>query len=288
LDDKKIGMNSLHEEYDYLKFTVLDIPIEQVEAYLSEALFEEGYSEWRKILGKPNIKRIYYPYPPKGINHSRKILIWQPEQNKNSTIFFCNLEDGWNTLMLAIGRKFNRKQYTFTFSNSNSKESIHSFFYYDGKRERLVRAMKDPRWDFYEYGEPLDFEHSNHYDNRIIKNRLNNKILDDYLCSVGYDMKNEGFWASKIEAIYFEEILGAPIDIGAVGVQTGAYVEGTYTTMLAQGNITNLPSLVSNLFKSIEKEFDIKLDDKVKGNIQDTIENNLPEQESAKEEEDKK
>ncbi len=69
--------------------------------------------------------------------------------------------------------------------------------------ERLVRVMQDPRWDFYEEGNPFPFEQTEKYKERIKKKRLTNDMILDYAEAMGYDVRNPDFWESD-NATYLE------------------------------------------------------------------------------------
>ena len=49
-------------------------------------------------------------------------------------------------------------------------------------------AYKEERWIFYEYGTPLVIENEKYYKNKLIKKRLNNDIIAEYLKKVGVNI----------------------------------------------------------------------------------------------------
>ena len=58
---------------------------------------------------------------------------------------------------------------------------------HDGK-ERIIYALEEDRWVFYEEGEPLSFENTDYYKRRIIKKRINNEIILEYLSKCGINL----------------------------------------------------------------------------------------------------
>lgn len=72
-----------------------------------------------------------------------------------------------------------------------------------GEDKRVVYAMKDPRWIFYQEGNPLPFENLDYYQNRYIKNRLNQAILLEYLEKLGFCILENDFWRSE-KALFVE------------------------------------------------------------------------------------
>jgi hypothetical protein len=75
-----------------------------------------------------------------------------------------------------------------------------------GKSIRKVIAMRDSdEWEFMERGELQDFEEKDLYRNRIIQKRLDRQAITRYLRRVGWDISDQSFWKSDVDAIYFEE-----------------------------------------------------------------------------------
>ena len=53
--------------------------------------------------------------------------------------------------------------------------------------ERIIMALKEDRWTFFQQGEPLSFEKKEYYENRRIKDRINFAIIKEYLLKLGID-----------------------------------------------------------------------------------------------------
>ncbi len=62
---------------------------------------------------------------------------------------------------------------------------------------RRVYAMKDGKWVFYKGGELLPFEDDNNYKKRVIRQRLNGKILVEYCKRLELEVDNNKFWESQ-------------------------------------------------------------------------------------------
>ena len=75
--------------------------------------------------------------------------------------------------------------------STSSKSEYNCFWfqyiYPDGK-ERIIYALKEDRWVFYEEGELLPFENPDYYKRRKIKDRINNDIIIEYLSKCGIDL----------------------------------------------------------------------------------------------------
>ena len=67
------------------------------------------------------------------------------------------------------------------------------YIYPDGK-ERVIYALKEDRWVFYEEGDILPFENPDYYKRRRIRDRINNEIIIEYLAKCGinfYDIDSD-------------------------------------------------------------------------------------------------
>ena len=134
-------------------------------------------------------------------------VLWQPKNTKG-TVLFGNVQDGFTTTAWILNHKYKfemtRIAVDFDIENDEPEYGMfHSFhhFYADG-RERLVRAMWDDRWDFYEEGEPMPFEQTERYTERLRRKRLTNDMVLDYAKALGWDLRDPAFWTSDQDAWY--------------------------------------------------------------------------------------
>ena len=138
----------------------------------------------------------------------KKMVLWSPCDNH--TAVYGNQSDGFYTLcnVLHLRYGFDITQICMTLDPENKIDNeIYDMrlFYHIGKDNsmRMVRVMQDPRWDFYEIGEPFPFEQTEKYKERIKKKRLTNDMILDYAEAMGYDVRNPEFWKSD-NATYLE------------------------------------------------------------------------------------
>ncbi len=117
--------------------------------------------------------------------------------DKNKTIAVSNVTDGWVTLCNAIAFHAKTDLYTFSFSEEEDPDARNALEYRDYSspqmKERVVHAMKDPRWAFYEKGEPLYFEDVANYKKRKIKDKVNKQILVSYCNRLGLNVEDPDF-----------------------------------------------------------------------------------------------
>lgn len=121
-----------------------------------------------------------------------------PENAPTSTALISSLRDGWYTLTHLLAQRL-----PGTHAKIRSEDDVTDITVWkDGKEVRIVRAMKEGRWDFFQRGEPMAFERTEAYtDAKIpIKERLNREQLIDYLQSMGWDVGDSRFWDSPRSA----------------------------------------------------------------------------------------
>lgn len=94
------------------------------------------------------------------------------------------------------------KYYSITISDGKSKsmEAYH-LHYYSKINVRNILCYRDPQWVFYEDGEPLEFENTELYKQRLKRKRFNKEIILKYVHYLGWDIMDERFWRTD-NAVY--------------------------------------------------------------------------------------
>lgn len=134
----------------------------------------------------------------------RKIYLFTPKSNKNIILMVSNKEDGLDALNYYISHHLLIDFYIISISDIKSSEVKNSLTYIkNGKCKRIIYAMKDPKWIFYEEGNTLWFENTDYYKSRHIKDRLNKAIIIEYCYKLGFEILNEEFWCAE-KAIFLE------------------------------------------------------------------------------------
>ena len=134
-------------------------------------------------------------------NESR-FLLYEPLANKNKTVFFSNLSDGWYTAIYNYTRLFYKNAYLPGFTTmKDHPEPAYFFRYFQSVdkevKERTVYLIKENKWSFYEQSTPLEVENTANYLNSRKLNRLNNNIIISYLNNAGYDLLDESFYKTR-------------------------------------------------------------------------------------------
>jgi hypothetical protein len=133
-----------------------------------------------------------------------KFLLFSPKSNPHTTIMFANIIDGYVNLIKYVSKQCDLEYYNISiFDDSQSQMmSSYHFHYYSKNRERYILCYQDPKWVFFDEGEPLWFENISYYKQRIKKNRLNKNIIIEYLKSLGWDVSTEIFWIPSTDELY--------------------------------------------------------------------------------------
>lgn len=130
--------------------------------------------------------------PLRGGSHFPKFCFWENHLYPHKVFFISNYEDGLYTLCNAIHRQIRGNLIVCSLSNETHVENPSYQFHYSDSNfiERHVLSYKEDKWVFYEEGSPLKIENLDNYKNRMIKKRLNNCIIEDYLLKLGIDIWN--------------------------------------------------------------------------------------------------
>lgn len=136
-------------------------------------------------------------------------IVFSPVSCPNITLFTSNLSDGGSSLVFIMNEFLKLDSISLRISKTEDFYKVYDFDYYkDGDSIRYVRSMQDPRWEFYERGNPLWFEDIELYKQRMIKKRMNKEILISYCLKLGFDITLENFWKNndKIYRIKYKDI----------------------------------------------------------------------------------
>ncbi len=118
----------------------------------------------------------------------KKFCFWE-NANSPKTIYLISDVD-ISSLCNVIHHRIRGVWVMCTFSNDSRVEyPCYKFHYSDSNfYDRDILAYKEDRWVFYEQGKPLAFENTDYYKNRLIKKRLNNEIIEEYLLKLGVNL----------------------------------------------------------------------------------------------------
>ena len=112
---------------------------------------------------------------------------WQSELYPNFVFLTSNQCDG----LEVPGRLFRSHLKCTSMAcrvSLSGEYPVNSFWHIDENgNERVVQALKEDRWTFYQKGTPLPFEDLSLYEKKRIKDRINFDIIKQYLNKIGID-----------------------------------------------------------------------------------------------------
>lgn len=116
--------------------------------------------------------------------------------NPHTTIMYANIQDGYANLIRFVSKSYCLEYYTIVISDGLSFSMQAYQFHHYAHNERHILCYQDPKWVFYEEGDPLWFENTEYYTHGMTKKRLNKEIITKYLKSLGWNIDQEDFWMS--------------------------------------------------------------------------------------------
>ena len=201
-------MNNYYDKYEFFPLTILDSPLETVELEIKEIL-KDWWKDSKIEFGTVDLGKINPPpMITAGGAHFPKFLIWEPKNNPNSTAFFVNYQDGFNSLIHVWNQRFGKRAISVRLSNDLICDYPHHEINVKttDNEERVVYTHVESKWEFYQTGPVQDYEDVENYKVRKIKDRLNNVIINKYLAKLGFKIWDEDFYKSNRKGIYFERL----------------------------------------------------------------------------------
>lgn len=133
-----------------------------------------------------------------------KRVFWQP---KNMNFTACRAVGGLNIDYLHSRYDIDSTYYSYTDKGEDCQlVGEGSYFQHFGKEgERVVYAINEYPWTFYEEGTPLPFEQLDRYKYRLKKDRLTEEMICDYMNALGYPIDDEKFFETDMAYIIEEK-----------------------------------------------------------------------------------
>lgn len=146
--------------------------------------------------------------PKQSYKNDMKAILFTNNTPKG-VIQISNISDGWRSLTYVITNLLQTSSYIFNISDDHIPDAMNYLTYINYKnnnlfKRRVVYAMKDPNWKFYQEGEPLWFENTEYYKNKIKKKRINRAILTEYCSKIGLEITEDEFWEIKQKSLLIE------------------------------------------------------------------------------------
>lgn len=184
-----------------LSFSYLDCNLENLFPVLINIWNDNKHS----ILTNVNLTDMYKIDQLTGGAHFEKIIFYQA--NESGCIMLSNYADGMESMTHIISSKLDTTILNFRISSVHCLYPVNSLSCINnGKIQRVIYALKENKWQFYSYGDPLWFESPENYKNKVIKNRINENILTDYCAKLKLNITDSIFWKNN-NAIVIERLI---------------------------------------------------------------------------------
>ena len=123
------------------------------------------------------------------------------------TLLWCNTFhcNGYDSLCYCITQHSQLETIHYTSCDHDAFYQAGSQWHHrvDCGTERVISAIRnDTKWDWFSNGELQSYENEKYYENRIIKKRFNNHIVNEYLDEIGFNPMH-GDIDSNTETIMF-------------------------------------------------------------------------------------
>lgn len=176
-------------EFKYLSFSYLECTLEK----LLPSIFKIWNNRTHSISTNQVLHELYKIEQFSGGGHFENIIFYQI--NSSGCIMISNYADGMESMTHIISAQLNIEILNFRISSNDCRCPVNSLSsILSGKMQRMVYALKENKWIFYSFGEPLWFEIPKYYENKLIKNRINEAIIFNYCIKLGLDIMNPFFW----------------------------------------------------------------------------------------------
>jgi hypothetical protein len=200
---KEIGLNLC--KCEKFKFSYISSSFDEVKEFLIKKTKDNSLYE--VILGIHSLNDFFgaeEQSPQIYNNFGRLKALLFRSQSAEGVVMISNVIDGWESLCFQISKTIGANVYIFRLDCSGSSDMMNEFsLLVDGKSVRTVYAIKDPKWKFFENGDPLWFEDLGYYKKRIISERINRQILSEYCKSLGLNIDDDIFWRLEGESLLF-------------------------------------------------------------------------------------
>jgi len=188
----------MNTTFDYFTLSIfMDCDVESLtEKLLNFPYYKEDIPDNKVFVYKDQLQIERYFNPAPGGAHFEQFSWWSSRRYPNIVFLCSNMSDGLSGTSNHLRKALNCTLIRIRMSTPSVNEPGCFWFQYtssDGK-ERIIYALQEDRWVFYETGEPLSFENLDYYKRRIIKKRINNEIIIEYLSKCGinlYDINAE-------------------------------------------------------------------------------------------------
>ncbi|MBL9154705.1 MAG: hypothetical protein JNK37_19655 [Verrucomicrobiales bacterium] len=127
----------------------------------------------------------------------REYQLWLPAACPTVTGMYPNYQDGGASLVHNIVRLFKVRAVSLRISSAEADYPVCEFILHDrSPQTRLIRAMKDTKWEFSQAGIVQPFEQTDRYTRRLVRERFDLDLAMAYCEELGIEARCSLFWAA--------------------------------------------------------------------------------------------
>lgn len=179
----------MSRDFEYLTFSIYDISDLSKVADVIRKIYESKLNTQKAVMYNDIPTMEEYFNPKKGGRHLVKFSFWSTALHPNKVFFASNYEDGLFNLCKKIQTLLGCPLTMCTLSNESNPHPMFMFYYSQSNiQERLIQVYKEDKWVFYEIGKPISIENMCLYNKRLVKDRLNNGVIENYLLKLGVSL----------------------------------------------------------------------------------------------------
>ena len=197
-----------YDRYEFFPLTILDTGLDKAKDEIKN-IVETWWGATKVIESTVDLCKVNPPpeITPGGA-HFIKLLIWEPKNNPHVTAVFVNLQDAYNSLIHVWNDRYKKAAITVRLSNDKiCKYPHHEINVKTSKNdERVVYTHVESKWEFFQSGPVQDFENTDYYKLKRIKDKLDNNVVNEYMEKLGFEIWSEDFYTSNREGVYFEQL----------------------------------------------------------------------------------
>lgn len=179
----------MKENFGYFTFSVfIGCEFENFVKILEES-YQTAIKHGKVKFGSVELNIENYFNPKYGKN-MEDFVFWENGLYKDMIFFVSKQVDGLYSLCHVLREKFQCAMLQCCLSNQASEYNPMYRFHFTNMsgEERIVMAYKEDKWVFFQSGIPLGIENIELYKNRMIKNRINNSIIKEYLLKLNINI----------------------------------------------------------------------------------------------------
>lgn len=191
--------------YDRFAFAILPCPMAMArEVILAQSAAWNQHLVIDRAAARDVRPILNSPDGPNQLPALRKAILLSEVEGPEGkrTLFVSSVADGYSSMIYMVSKQVPGHHLAVQVSSLSCEYPRNALTAIAANSEvRVVYAMRDINaWDFFEKGEPLEFENLSFYQARQKRDRLTPEIISEYLARFGYGSLDKDFWISAAPA----------------------------------------------------------------------------------------